>query len=258
MNPKLIVAALVAVLGVTLAVRTFWNGSTGTSKTAAVEQTSTPTEEVEELLTGSYDTVPTPETIDADIHRAETMAKSVAMSARMPSVSASQREDLAIAFRERLESMINPEYMRDLRARVARGQPGEVVEPSPEQLKEVNAWKECFALLPMDIQSLEVRPIYQRGVYVAESMTANGFAEGTTTLGGDKAFPMSGLDPEEDGLDIVEVLMPMAMPVATNLKEKSRGYVGFQFVWSPPRKQWIPWANKNYHDPEIASIGLPF
>lgn len=258
MKAKLIVAILIAVVGVTLAVRTFWPASSNRAKPAASEEVSTPSEQVEELLTGTYDTVPTAETIEADIRRAEARAESVLMAARLPSMNANQRADLADAFRERLESMINPDYMRDLRARVARGQPVEIKEPTPEQLEQSNSWKEHFALLPIDIQSLEVRPIYQRGAYVAESMTARGFAEGTTKLGGQAAFPMSDLDPVEDELDIVEIMIPIAVPVPGKLKEKSRGYVGFQFVWNAQRKQWIPWAIKNYHDPKIGTIGLPF
>ncbi len=170
-------------------------------------------------------------------------------------MNANQRADLADAFRERLESMINPDYMRDLRARVARGQPVGSRNPPPNSSSRVSRGRSTL-LLPMDIQSLEVRPIYQRGAYVAESMTARGLAEGTTKLGGQAAFPMSDLDPVEDELDIVEIMILIAVPVPGKLKEKSRGYVGFQFVWNA-QKAVGPMGNQNYHDPEIGTIGLP-
>jgi len=260
MKAKLIVAILIAVVGVTLAVRTFWPASSNRAKPAPSEEVSNPSEQVEELLTGTYDTVPTEETIEADIRRAEARAESVLMAARLPSMNANQRADLADAFRERLESVINPDYMRDLRARVARGQPVEIKEPTPEQLEQSNSWKEHFALLPIDIQSLEVRPIYQRGAYVAESMTAKGFGEGTTKLGGATAFPMSELDPVEDKLDIVEVRLPMEVPVPVGRDDETRerNLVGFQFVWSRERQQWIPWVIKNYGNPNRGVFGLPF
>lgn len=228
------------------------SGNAGTRVEAAIAPA------VSEVLSGGFDTVPSKESVGSDVRRAREQAREVIAKASSPALPVNRREDLSVAFEERLSAVINPDYMRDLQARVARGQPVEAVNPGKEALEEARMRGEFFALLPMDIHEVEVRPVYERGVYVAESMTAKGFGELTTRLGREKAFPMNDLDPIKDKLDIVEVLLPMDIPIPTKEGQRHRSLVGFQFVWDVKGMKWIPWANKCYHNPETGAYGLPF
>jgi len=253
---KLILAILVAGIGLFMVARLIVpsGASKPTHASAAVKP---PSPELEAVLTGGYDTRPTTETVEADITRAVQRASVVIGSVRSASVPAARRADLSSAFGERLEAILNPDYMRDLRARSARGQGIEVVEPDEEVLERARTSGEFFALLPMDVQSVEVVPIFERGRYVG--LGSAGFGTGTTRIGGKAAFPMADLDPVEDRLDIVEVRVPMEMPVPPpKAKKTERQIVGFQFVWNAERKQWAPWVIKTYGSGESGSYGLPF
>ena len=165
-----------------------------------------------------------------------------------------------MAFGERLSAVIDPDYMRDLRARVARGQNVEVVEPDEETLDSFRIRRSSFELLLMDVSALEVRPIYEHGKYVATNAIGLGFGTGETKLGGKFAFPMANLDPVKDQLDIVEVRLPMEIPVPMGREgeKRSRAIVGFQFVWSEERGQWVPWVIKTYGNPNDGVFGFPF
>ena len=228
---------------------------------ARVEAVEVPVSDaVQSVLSGGCDTYPTEETVASDIRRVSRRVEAILSGSDFPIVPASRRFDLVRAFEERMFALLDPDYMRDLRARVARGQPVEVVEPDTDTLQQARERGQFFALRPMDIQSVEVRTIYQQGRSVAAPATAEGFREGTTQLRGKSAFPLMGSDPEQERLDIVEVRLPMIIPIPPPKDKKTeRRLVGFQVVWSKDRGQWIPWANKQYGGPNSGgSYGIPF
>ena len=255
---KLSLAVLVACVGVFMVARLLL--PRGSSKPARAPVVKPASPELAAVLTGGYDTHPTTETVEADIANAVRRASVEIGSVRSVAVPADRRVDLSTAFGERLAAVINPDYMRDLRARSSRGQAIEVAEPDEETLDLVQIRGESFKLLPMDTTGIEVRPIFEQGQYVATQATSLGFGTGETRLGGRHAFPMAGLDPVEDKLDIVEVRLPMEIPVPVGRddEKRQRAIVGFQFVWSKERKQWIPWVIKTYGDPNYGSFGFPF
>lgn len=259
MNTKLVLAAGVAIVGVGLAAKTFWPASKPAAKVVHEDQ-KPKSAKAEVLLAGSFDTTPTEETVEGDIDRATERVRQAVQAARSPSLLGSRKADLPVAFEERLQALINPDYLRDARARAARGKPGENLDPDEEFLNDAKKRGALFALLPMDIQNIEVREIYRDGVYVASSLTNEGLGMGTTKLGGESAFPLADADPEEERLDIIEVQLPMHFPTPTGggKFERQRRLVGFQFVWSEERNQWIPWQNVQYSADAGGSMYIPF
>lgn len=256
---KLIFAIVIAGVGVAMVSRmlVFSKPKQEKAKNAYVHSVST---DLDEILSGDYDTKPTHESVEADIARATVTVKNRIDSVRSIAIPAERRADLAAAFEERLAAIVDPVYMRDLLAKIGRGQQVENRDPDETELNQFEMRRKSFKLPPMDIQSIEIYPIFERGVYIAESMTAKGFGEGTTKLGGATAFPMSGLDPVKHKLDVVEVRIPMEIPVPISRQDETRerNLVGFQFVWSKERQQWIPWVIKTYGNPNHGVFGLPF
>lgn len=258
-HTKIVLASIVALVGVLAAGRMVWQRMPASKpKPVAVPAQIKP--EVAAVFDGGFDTIPTPDSVDADIRRARETARDRLESAHGSVIPKDRRDDLAAAFEERLAAVADPDYMRDLRARIDRGQRFEYAQPDPDELDRYMTSRASFTLPPMDIASIEVHPIYQRGVSVSQPMTAQGFGEGTTVLGGAHAFPMAGLDPVKHKLDIVEIRMPIKIPVPVDHKTETRerNLVGFQFVWNTERQQWIPWVIKAYGNPNHGVFGLPF
>lgn len=259
MKWKIVLASLFAVFGLVLMARTFWPAST--PKPAVVEVPEKPkSAKAEALLAGSFDTHPTPETVEQDIGRATDRVRAQVQAARSPSLLGARRTDLPAAFEERLAALINPDHARDARARAARGKQGETLEPDEDMIAAAQGRMEMYGHMALDIQNLEMREIFRDGVRVAPMYFDEGFTLGESYLTGDTAFPLSEADPEDDRLDIVEVRMPMHFPAAIGRGEfeRQRRLIGFQFVWSEERNQWIPWKNVQYSAGDGGSMFIPF
>lgn len=259
MNAKLILAVLVAVVGVGLAVKTLWPASKPTTQ-VVVEDPAPKSSKAEALLVGSFDTEPTEETVEGDIDRLTNLVRRQVDSARSPSLMSARKADLVVAFEERIQALINPDYVRDARARAARGKQGENFEPDEEALESAKKWESYYALLPMDMQSVELRELFRDGVFIAESAMDEGLGMGTTKMSGEAAFPLADADPVEDRLDIFEFRLPIHFPAPGEGGEiaRQRRLVGFQFVWSDERNQWIPWQNVQYSADGGGAMYIPF
>lgn len=197
-------------------------------------------EATKELAAGGFDTTPTAETVSQDIERAANIAKDLMTIVPQSQLPTTRRQDLADAFEERLSAVLDPNPESDAATRVARGQaPG---FPSPDGLTNIQA---AFQYRSFDLANLEVVTVFHRGERVApEGVTEDGLKEGITRYSGKWAFPMSDLDPIEDRLTIIEVRLPVDTPIPPPGEDASeRKLMGFQFVWSTERNQWIPWAS---------------
>jgi hypothetical protein len=250
---RLAAAIFVAVAGLIVAGRQLWPSSK--HGPASVEVAPTPA--VSKVLDGVFDTRPTAETVMDDIGRAgEAAGRSLSSSTVPPAL----RTDLVAAFEERLAAVIAPDAARDLQFRIARGQQNESDQPSEEQIQAGKGSARLFGLRPMNLSEIVVRPIWSGGRLVNNSLDeiGAGFATTSTRYGGPLAFPMADKDPEKDRLEIVEIRLPIEMPIPPPDQGRyERQLVGFQFVWSKERNQWIPWQNMTYGKPGHGSFGTP-
>lgn len=250
---KVFVAIALALIGL-VAVGRLVIRSTPGRETKALAVTEPVPEVVKAVIEGDFDTRPTSDTVYSDIKRASSKLDQLINQENLQIVSPDRESDLTKAFEERMAALLDPDASRDISARQGRGQRAEGEKQSNDSGNSI------FALLPLDIRSLEVRVIYQRGRKLVNSGYLEGFRETTTQIKGPNAFPLMELNPESAKLDIVEVRLPMLVPIPPPKDQKTeRRLVGFQFVWSQERKQWIPWANKQYGGPNSSgSFGIPF
>lgn len=171
-------------------------------------------------------------------------------------LNAKQVEDLVAAFLERLLATTAGEYQRDIDAKVARGMqrppPSSSSDP-PARWVAATDWTRGARI---GLNRIEIRTILSRGKAIAPLPNEEGYESTTYTKKGATAFPLPG-DPVASQSHVVEVRLPMGVrPV----RGTSRGtvLVGYQFLWSPSRQQWVPFTNVIYKASGETYAALPF
>lgn len=196
------------------------------------------------------DSMPTEETKNELINAARDRAMEKMSESNIPSAA---KQNLADAFRERLQSVIDPDYTRDRAARIARGQP-----PITDKI-EPDGWRNQFAVFELsgfDTARLEVRQIFNDGEWIAPNPYQDeGFGTSTSQLSGEIAYPVPS-DPEAAKLDVWEVRMPMEVHGPFE-DQPNVALVGFRFVWHNDRQQWIPYGNTMYKPQGTTYFALP-
>jgi len=246
-NGKIIVAILIAIAGLLVAGRALMRGVPSTKHEAVNHEVSL---EVQQLVTGGFDTYPTTETVEAVIEDASARVSTAVQNIPSSVLPKSKHEDLTRAFHGLFSSIVAPDVERDEAWKVSRGKKpmGDLLTPEVRVSMQESA--EYFALPRMNLSEIEIIPVYVRGVVQRSSATDDGFGINTTRLVG--AYPISD-DPEHDKLDVVEVRFPMEVPDPRE-GGRVRVSIGFQFAWSREREQWIPFGNVSYHDPNVAIV----
>lgn len=255
---KYIVAITLALIGLISVGRLFvrWEATKDTRDNAVIEPEP---DVVRAVLGGSYDTMPSadnaPQTVDAAVSKLRQTLQETSLSI----VPQRRQADLVMAFRERFNALHAPSFERDEMARVSRGRRAQVDRDESSSGGGGSA-QSIFAYRRIDIQSLEVRTVYERGREVASPAYLEGFRESITQITGPNAFPLMESDPASERLDIVEIRIPMETPVPPPKdKVSERRLIGFLFAWHQEREQWIPWALKQYGGPNSGgSYPLPF
>jgi len=173
--------------------------------------------------------------------------------------SGARRDDLVVAFVERLEATINADYERDIAALLARGR---APVPSPPSKQFMDKWtvaKGWTRGASVGVSKLEVRVILRAGRPIAPSAADEGYE--TTTLvqrdaSGAHVFGLPD-DPSRAGLDVVEVRLPMAIRPVRG-EDRGAVLVGYQFAWKGRRGQWVPLAKVLYKGSGASYAGLGF
>jgi hypothetical protein len=198
------------------------------------------------------DTIPTRDTVGSAVAAASARVRAEAV--RVAGVPPASLDDLGTACTERLRALLDGDFDGHVRANRARGDTinSEQVEASRAQWSR---GADLTRFAPVAPDQAEVRVIFQGGRRVAPTPAAEGFATLVTTPSPKGRFPVPA-DPIRERSLVVEARIPARLrtvdgPLRTVL-------IGYQFVWSPARSQWIPWSSVIYKDPNDAHFGLPF
>lgn len=254
MNPKylkLLIACFIALVGLLALGRMLLLRASAPAGTAEVQQLS---DAGLEIANGGFDTKPDATTVDSHILAASKSLEALVAQMSGSSLPASRRSDLPTAFQERLAAVIDPNPSRDATARARRGQPAAEV---PDYLTNLQS---IYQYRAFDIESIQLVTVYQNGRrLIPDDVSEDGLNLSTTRLlRDDVAFPLANRDPIADRLHIVEVRLPMDVPVPPPDESRSeRRLVGFQFVWNRDSNQWVPWANVT-RGGTGGTFGVPF
>lgn len=251
---KLVLAGMLAVLGVTLTFRAL---NRQQPKPAMAPPEPAP-EYVQAALDDiALDTTPTPDTAEAiSIQVAEKTVSETRRAIREGRLrlSNAQIEDLGSAIQERMLVLLAPDWERGLADLRNRG----VDPPANEAIRE--SWErgvEWRGGLPrLGLEQLQVRMAYDKGRPVEH----DDLAEGWSTLKGSwgKGVAPVSRDAEKGRLTVIETLLPIEH------KGVMKGSVhawptGIQLAWSEERQQWIPWRSIIYKaDVDEAFTIVPF
>lgn len=249
LHTRVVLAASLACIGIGAVVWRLWPYLVGSNDPSVISVPITP--QMEALGPDLVD-----QTLDG-MSGGPVKAASDRLRSIMPSmIPPPRRNDLLAAFEERLAATIDGDYERDLRAKIARGMdsPPEPAAEGPRRVWEKwSSWTRGASLGP---ERIEVRDILSRGQRIAPSGVVEGFATTVFSKTGKGAFPVP-LDPVASRSDVVEVRLPMAIrPVRGD--DPGAVLVGFQFVWSAERNQWLPLENVIYHSGQATYAAIPF
>lgn len=248
----LTIAGAITITGVTLVVYIASGRGRPSSDIADPPPSPIPSTLPEEL-----DTTPISDSVDSEIARARERVYSLAVSQNLSSTTdadPSAAQDIADAFSERLSAVIDPDYTRNRNARLKRGQPPVTPETEPP------GWRADYApfeLASFDQESLEVRRVIAAGQWAApHPFRDEGYKTTSSHPSGTSAFPIPN-DVVASRTDVWEIRMAMR-GLGPNLEDDDITLIGYQFVWSKDRKQWIPYKNVVYGKPGNIYYGVPF
>ena len=247
MSGKVVVAAAVFVFGLGFV---FWSWSQ--SKPPVVEQPEFEiTETVQELLADDrFDRRPQrnelPDVWAAVQHQIEEEADNITQVRSLGAVSV---QDLGAAFVERLQLMLVPEFERDYRASVARGDPKPRDEAYEKAKKAIEYFNENPPRLDMGLRTVEVSllmPPKEDEVVSGRSWEDEGFGYLSSTRNS-YHFPVPE-SPVDRGWLCVEVTMLLMQTDAITQRDHP-AIVGYHFAWNAERSQWIPYQAVVYRSP---------
>ena len=248
---RLVIALLIAIGGLSLATWSLWP--------LLVHQSPRPTHKpltpVQQALG--------PHLLDTDTGPGKDVASKAAerlwevlRESPVAIVGPERDDDLVAAFLERLLATTDGDYERDTKAKIARGMPLPDPIPGEDPPEHWVKSNDRTRGTRIGLERLEVRTILERGEPVAPTPAEEGYAFGISFRKGEIVFPLPE-DPTAARSDIVEVRLPMGMQPR---KGVSRGavLVGYQFLWSSSRGQWIPYRNYMYMAPGECYYSIPF
>jgi len=252
---RLVIAGAIAVGGGLLALQAYLRvsgaGSGGSGASDIVLS-----EAAEAISVLDFDTEPTAESVDAVVatarERAAASARDVLGS--IGGLPAGADENLLDAFGERLSMTLDGDFERNIELLRARGD-----RSTPEQVEAMRdariAWSEHVRLARVSLSGVSTRVVYERGRRVAPDDTELGLSVTTSTPSFDR-FGVP-LDAEGGKLTVVEVRILVEQHDVEHGKPRPT-VVGYQFAWSPGRRQWIPWKNVTYYPPGAAHFAMQF
>jgi hypothetical protein len=253
-TPRLIVALLIAVGGLSLAGWSLWPLLVHKSH-KPVQQPLTPVQEALGSHLLNTDTGPGKDVASTAAERLWEVLRESPVAI----VGPDRDDDLVAAFLERLLATTDPDYERDIRAQIARGKPLPEPAPGEEPPEHWDKRTDWTRGVRIGLEHLEVRTILERGEFVAIRPEMEGYSFGYSYKVDGIVFPLPE-DPVASHSDIVEVRLPMGLRPFKVTKGKARGavLVGYQFLWSSSRGQWIPYRNFVYSVPGEVYLDLPF
>jgi len=259
-KPKLILAGVLAALGLFLGGRAWLGSSSNTARPAEVPLPESPalTQAKQRVAEIVLDTRPTSETVKQVLEQASLSASKAASGLRLGSGSITNASDLAEAFRERLSAVIDPDFARDSSFRTKRGSKPDSKLRTEEDRQGWEASAAYSRFSSLGLNQLEARVIYAKGKRIPPTHEAESYLTLTSTLTGDARFDISD-DPEKEKLDVVEIRLPMEVNKAPpSGGGKTQAFVGFQFGWNAKRNQWVPISATIYYADNKAYCAIPF
>ncbi len=252
---KTITAIVVFLVGLVFLV---WSWSQ--SRAPQVEQPEVVvTDTVQSLLADDrFDTAPSKDELGdvfADIQRVIEQKASDHRQIRLLGTSAVQ--DLGLAFVERLQLMLVPEFERDYRASVKRGDPMPRDEAFDKAIKAIEYYAKNPRKLDMGLQTIEVNLLSVD--HESDSVSGRDWADegfGYLSCVRNKyRFPAPD-NPVQSGWMCAEVTMLLMCQDAIS----SRYYpalAGYHFAWNAERQQWVPFQSVVYRSPDHVFAAPP-
>ena len=248
---RLYIACAIALAGLIVAGRALWPDRGPSDLNVHVP----PSESVDALLAPSVlDTKPTEETVSSIVDEAaSSVDRQLTEGPDHHILNPSQARDLTDAFKERLEALLNPNLDRDFPAMVQRGDPRDRKQAA-ESFENNRSGHEWYRLTSIGLEHVQVRILARRGRLITPNLMDEGF-DMITTRRTKNRMPAPE-DPVAAGWDVVEIVLPIS---AKPIRGEARGVIlaGFRFAWSPKRRQWIPYENVIYADPNDIYPALP-
>lgn len=246
---KIILAAVIAAAGLSLAGRALFRSIRPRPGPGAGAHV-VPAQVEEHLLAVVFDSRPTEDTLEAMLSAAGDRVSEISRSRRL--VPGDRIDDLAKAFSERLRGTLGGDFEGDLAALQQRG---DATPPADAQNRRP-AWELQAAetrLAPFSTAQIDVAVVSDNG-HAADDPAMAGFSTLTWNAVPGR-FPMHA-DLPKAGPDAAEVRVPMEKKGVVD-RAPHPVIIGYQFVWSPDRKQWIPWGIRLYSRPgEVHSAVL--
>lgn len=248
-NFRVLLAGLIAALGIAAAWRAFDRSSDGQFQQSMPVPVSGTVQQV--LSMARTEITPAPGRVDEAVgcaSRRVPLARQDALN-----LDADALADLAAAFHERLAATVGGDYARSRADLLKRGDStSEAVALAREA-----AWRRQAAgtaLARFGCEQVEVRALVVRGEPVAPDPVEEGFSTLALTPEAGR-FPLPS-DAETGKLDVVEVRLPMQKTLA-DASAAAVVLVGYQFAWHEERSQWIPWRIVIYADPNQPHSPIP-
>ncbi len=241
-----------AVVGCILAVRAMQNSRVKAPEIPRVEAS----EAVRATLNPRVlNVVLTPATIE-DIQR-DVRNRVVEGIRAMPTLAAlpvSRQDDLAQAFIERWRALVDPDFERDFRTMAARGDPTPRAEAAA--FFESNSVRKGMTTSPINVDNVFVRD-HADASSPATGEGFDGFVGFDRLVSGRTKHQMPvPSQPMNTGWRSVQIVMPFRKNPVFG-EGLGVALVGFQFVWSERRAQWIPSSVVTYTAPGEVHSAIP-
>ena len=248
----LVLGAVLALVGCILAVRAIQN-----SRVTAPE---IPRVEASEAVRATLDprvlnVVPTSETIE-EIQRSvrNRVLEEIRAVPTLAALPVSRQEDLAQAFIERWRALVDPDFERDFRTMVARGDPTPRSEAAA--FFESNSVRKGMTPSPINVDRVFVRD-HADASSPASDGGFDGFSGFNRLVTGRAKYEMPvPPQPKAAGWRSVQIVMPFRKDPVFG-EGLGVVLVGFQFVWSDTRTQWIPSCVVAYTAPGEPHSAIP-
>lgn len=248
----LVLGAVLAVVGCILAVRAMQNSRPNTPHFPRIEASAAVRATLNPRL---LDIVPKPETID-DIQR-DVRSRVIEEIRAVPTLAAlpmSRQDDLAQAFIERWRALVDPDFERDFRTMVARGDP--TPRADAEAFFESKSVRKGMTTFPVNVDTVFVRD-HADASSPPSGGGFDGFVGFERLVSGRTEHQMPvPARPTDAGWRSVQIVMPFRKDPVFG-EGLGVALVGFQFVWSERRSQWIPAAVVAYTAPGEAHSAIP-
>ncbi len=244
---KLILAGAVCLIGLSLAVWTFWPTGRNTTSVPPVAALA----DAVALKASS----PEPANPAWLLHGAEASA-TIERAMDDPELGSlgltpAEKRRIAQLATERLRLFVAPSresYLAHLNSVLG---PEAAASVSDEQIENYLGKASGFADAPVDPDGIVVRPQYVAGVLV-NSLSRGG---GSTYNRGHQPYTDIA-DPEDEEADVVDVLVPMIVSSPIEPYTEGKVYLVLSFVRDPELDDWRPWRHSVY-DPANRIRVLP-